>query len=120
MAFRVLLVLCQTVTAHTVTSDLVQTARRPRLEAGCILPHLVDEVDLCSHIDAHSDHSSDRRVHTWRRMEEHVAVSTTVRAGHSPDRAADKQERYGGQKRERTRVPWGALCQNTPSVCGSF
>lgn len=35
-----------------------------------VLPHLVDEVDLCAHIDPHPDHSPDRRIHTCEEKQE--------------------------------------------------
>lgn len=55
---------------HCRVKQSLQTPQRPRLEPESrVTPHLVDEVDFCSHVDAHSDDSPDRRVHTWRRTE---------------------------------------------------
>lgn len=48
----------------------------------CNESHLVDKVDLCSHVDAHPDHSPDRPVHTWREFQsrhKNVIQKITIR-----------------------------------------
>lgn len=71
--------LSETFTAQIVSTNLTEAADSPEDTSGAgAVPHLVDEVDLCSHVDAHSDDGPDRPVHTWKKdREEWVVVLET-------------------------------------------